>query len=298
MNEVLIYTKNSCLHCFTAKELLKKKGIEYQEIDITNSTEKIDDLSNKTGGMRTVPQIFVNGTHLGGYNELLNYCNNFEHNKEKSVIKKENNDISHHVQIQSSSDHNPTWTLKKKLKPNLRKGRKRDPLKPDQKISFKTIDYDQIWSKGQIFRLEYRIILNFLIRKFPLVFGWKNVVVLKVGILNDILEHDIGISRNKLNNFLQAYCNKRLYRELHVEGTARYDLNGNEAGVVTKEHVEGKQANLEKARQIREEKMKKSTEESKSKDLIDEKNWKRIKKKKNKTKGSIVEIKQKDFIDI
>ena len=70
MTEILIYTKDYCPYCTKAKELLKIKGQEYTEKDITNDAEGVQEMLDKTGGAKTVPQIFINGTHVGGCDDL------------------------------------------------------------------------------------------------------------------------------------------------------------------------------------------------------------------------------------
>jgi glutaredoxin 3 len=64
-----IYTKNYCPYCTQAKTLLKSLEISFDEIDITDSPEKIEELSKKSGLM-TVPQIFVGEKCLGGYSDI------------------------------------------------------------------------------------------------------------------------------------------------------------------------------------------------------------------------------------
>jgi glutaredoxin 3 len=54
-----------------AKSLLKRKGIEFEEIDVTNDHELREKLVTMAGGRRTVPEIFIDGRIVGGYEELL-----------------------------------------------------------------------------------------------------------------------------------------------------------------------------------------------------------------------------------
>lgn len=71
MTEIIMYTTPVCPYCVRAKSLLKRKGIEtITEIDVSQSTEIRDDMMKKSGGKRTVPQIFINGKHIGGSDEL------------------------------------------------------------------------------------------------------------------------------------------------------------------------------------------------------------------------------------
>jgi len=67
--EVVVYTTDYCPYCDRAKALLKKRDIAFDEIDVTNDPEKRTWLVEKTG-RRTVPQVFVKGTPIGGSDEL------------------------------------------------------------------------------------------------------------------------------------------------------------------------------------------------------------------------------------
>jgi len=69
MAEVTIYTTGTCPYCFAAKSLLAKKGVRYEEIDVTGDDAERVRLVERTG-RRTVPQIFIDGTSIGGYDEL------------------------------------------------------------------------------------------------------------------------------------------------------------------------------------------------------------------------------------
>ena len=66
MKNVEIYTGPLCAFCDFAKALLDKKGISYKEIFIGDDTNKMEEMIKKSNGMRTVPQIFINGQHIGG----------------------------------------------------------------------------------------------------------------------------------------------------------------------------------------------------------------------------------------
>ncbi len=68
---ITIYTKDYCPYCVKAKALLKQKNIEnINEIDITNDANLQLEMVNKSGGRRTVPQIFIGEKHLGGCDDL------------------------------------------------------------------------------------------------------------------------------------------------------------------------------------------------------------------------------------
>ena len=65
MKKITIYTTPYCPFCVRAKELLKKKNIDFKEIDLSEDPEKFDEMIKKSNGARTVPQIFVDDTHIG-----------------------------------------------------------------------------------------------------------------------------------------------------------------------------------------------------------------------------------------
>lgn len=66
---VTLYTTPICPYCVVAKRLLERKGIAYREVDVLDPGGRAEMLS-RSGGRRTVPQIFVGGTHVGGCDEL------------------------------------------------------------------------------------------------------------------------------------------------------------------------------------------------------------------------------------
>ena len=71
MADILIYSKDYCPYCTKAKELLKMKGeTKFTEKDITHDADGVQEMLDKTGGAKTVPQIFINGTLVGGYDDL------------------------------------------------------------------------------------------------------------------------------------------------------------------------------------------------------------------------------------
>lgn len=69
MAEVIIYTTPVCPYCVRAKHLLQRKGVDYQEIDVGHDHAARLALMERTK-RRTVPQIFINGEHIGGCDEL------------------------------------------------------------------------------------------------------------------------------------------------------------------------------------------------------------------------------------
>ena len=70
MKPVKIYTTTYCGYCVRAKDLLTRKGVKYEELDVTGDDEMRSKLVEMSGGQRTVPQIFIGETHVGGYTDL------------------------------------------------------------------------------------------------------------------------------------------------------------------------------------------------------------------------------------
>ncbi|TAH35885.1 MAG: glutaredoxin 3 [Alphaproteobacteria bacterium] len=65
-----IYTTTYCPHCTRAKDLLKKKGQSFTEINCEEDENVWNECVKRSGGRQTVPQIFINGTHVGGADDL------------------------------------------------------------------------------------------------------------------------------------------------------------------------------------------------------------------------------------
>lgn len=70
MPRILVYTTSQCPYCQKAKNLLTRKSLPFQEIDLTNNPQGRRDLVTKVKGQKTVPQIFINDSHIGGYEDL------------------------------------------------------------------------------------------------------------------------------------------------------------------------------------------------------------------------------------
>ena len=68
--KITIYTTPWCGYCLAAKSLLQQKGAAYEEIDVSGDPTLRQEMIAKAGGKRTVPQIFIAGTHVGGCDEL------------------------------------------------------------------------------------------------------------------------------------------------------------------------------------------------------------------------------------
>ena len=71
MKKVVVYTSTICPYCIRAKNLLEKKGVNFQELNIDKNPDYIDEVLAKSNGQTTVPQIFIDGYHVGGYEDLL-----------------------------------------------------------------------------------------------------------------------------------------------------------------------------------------------------------------------------------
>jgi glutaredoxin 3 len=70
MTRILLYTAPYCGYCRAAKRLLTSKGLDFTEIDVSEDPAKREEMISRAMGMRTVPQIFIQGRHVGGYDEL------------------------------------------------------------------------------------------------------------------------------------------------------------------------------------------------------------------------------------
>ena len=70
MKKVTVYMGPSCAFCDAAKRLLVRNNISFQEINIALEEGKIEEMLEKTNGKRTIPQIFFDKNHIGGYVEL------------------------------------------------------------------------------------------------------------------------------------------------------------------------------------------------------------------------------------
>ena len=70
MKNVEIYTGPLCVFCDRAKALLIKKGVSFKEINLASDPNKMDEMIKKTNGMKTIPQIFIDGQHIGGSDKL------------------------------------------------------------------------------------------------------------------------------------------------------------------------------------------------------------------------------------
>lgn len=70
MAAIDIYIKPTCPYCLRAQALLKKKGVAFHVIDINREPERRPEMIERAGGRSTVPQIFIDGRHVGGCDDL------------------------------------------------------------------------------------------------------------------------------------------------------------------------------------------------------------------------------------
>lgn len=70
MPNIIVYSGPSCPYCVRAKALLKKKGVTFEEVDVKADTARFEEMLAKSNGKRTIPQIFINGVHVGGCDDL------------------------------------------------------------------------------------------------------------------------------------------------------------------------------------------------------------------------------------
>ncbi len=70
MPKIEIYSGGFCPYCMRAKSLLKQRKLQFTEYDVQAEPEKRTEMIERTKGARTIPQIFINGRHVGGCDEL------------------------------------------------------------------------------------------------------------------------------------------------------------------------------------------------------------------------------------
>ncbi|HYZ42743.1 MAG TPA: glutaredoxin 3 [Stellaceae bacterium] len=71
MADVELYTTMFCPYCSHARALLERKGVAYTEFDIIEEPARRGEMIKRAGGRTSVPQIFINGEHIGGSDELV-----------------------------------------------------------------------------------------------------------------------------------------------------------------------------------------------------------------------------------
>ncbi len=70
MAKIIMYCTAMCPYCVRAEMLLKKKGVEVEKIRVDQDPEQYQLMLSRSNGMRTVPQIFIDEKHIGGFDEL------------------------------------------------------------------------------------------------------------------------------------------------------------------------------------------------------------------------------------
>ena len=70
MKPVEIYTTPTCPYCHAAKRLLARKGADFKEIDVSRNPAARAAMTQRANGLRTVPQIFIGGKHVGGSDDI------------------------------------------------------------------------------------------------------------------------------------------------------------------------------------------------------------------------------------
>ena len=71
MTRIEMYTTATCPYCTSAKGFLKRKGWECEEIRVDLDSARRAEMLARSGGLRSVPQIFINDVHVGGYDDLI-----------------------------------------------------------------------------------------------------------------------------------------------------------------------------------------------------------------------------------
>lgn len=79
--EVVMYSTNWCGYCQRARNVFERKGVAIREIKLDDEPDQRPVMLQRTGGLRSVPQIFVGGLHVGGYDELAALDRSGELNK-------------------------------------------------------------------------------------------------------------------------------------------------------------------------------------------------------------------------
>ena len=70
MSPIVVYTTPYCSYCISAKALLRRKGVEFTEINVAGAPDRRAEMVERASGLTTVPQIFIGPNHVGGSDEL------------------------------------------------------------------------------------------------------------------------------------------------------------------------------------------------------------------------------------
>lgn len=71
MSKIELYTKDYCPYCKRAKALLRRKGVSFTEYEVLQNPERLPEMIERSNGGRTVPQIFIGNTHIGGAMDMF-----------------------------------------------------------------------------------------------------------------------------------------------------------------------------------------------------------------------------------
>lgn len=71
MPKIEIYSTAICPYCVAAKNFLVARGASYEEVRVDRDREKFAEMLQRSGNRRTVPQIFIGGTHVGGFDDMV-----------------------------------------------------------------------------------------------------------------------------------------------------------------------------------------------------------------------------------
>jgi glutaredoxin 3 len=78
MTRILMYSTAACPYCVAAKNFLTGRGLGYEEVRVDRDRAEFATMLSRSGGRRTVPQIFINDRHVGGYDDLIQLHRNGE----------------------------------------------------------------------------------------------------------------------------------------------------------------------------------------------------------------------------
>ena len=67
---VTIYGDDTCAYCAAARMLFTKKGVRFEDVVVSRDADRFAEMEARSGGRKSVPQIFVGGNHVGGFDEL------------------------------------------------------------------------------------------------------------------------------------------------------------------------------------------------------------------------------------
>ena len=70
MPPIVVYTTPYCSYCISAKALLRRKGVEFTEVNVASEPDRRAEMVERANGLTTVPQIFIGSNHVGGSDEL------------------------------------------------------------------------------------------------------------------------------------------------------------------------------------------------------------------------------------